>query len=440
MSNLPSDLRETLKSRRPAMWLNPNLATSGVLSVTLLEEMAAAEQRLRRCSGLLKILFPELEGRQTVIESELVKTKRLQHALDCTSGSSGEWFMKTDHMLPIAGSIKARGGFNEVLAFAEKVAIDNNLLAADSDRALLASKSVRELFSTYTLSVGSTGNLGLSIGTLAAALGFKAVVHMSNDAKDWKKHRLTNSGVLVVEHIGDYASAVDAGRRDALADPHCHFVDDEHSVMLFAGYAAAAAPLAAQLAEQGRKVDAEHPLFVYIPCGVGGAPGGITFGLKSLYGANVHCFFAEPVAAPCMLVQLAAGLDSPVSVYDIGLDNVTEADGLAVGLASQFVAATIAEHLSGVFTVTDDALFKQLQQVKLFEGFELEPSAAACVSGPNWLSATESRRSYLREHDLERRMKDATHVIWTTGGSRVPAQEHLRFQDRGAQLLANSSE
>ena len=168
----------------------------------------------------------------------------------------------------------------------------------------------------------------------------------------------------VIEHAGDYAQAVAAGRAQALAAPRSHFVDDEQSELLFFGYAAAAHGLARQLAEAGRKVDAEHPLFVYIPCGVGGAPGGITHGLKALYGDHAHCFFAEPVASPCMLVQLAAGMQTPTSVYDLGLDNRTEADGLAVGQASELVASLMTPQLGGVFTVSDDELYLNLLALK----------------------------------------------------------------------------
>jgi D-serine dehydratase len=176
-------------------------------------------------------------------------------------------------------------------------------------------------------------------------------------------------------------------------------------------------------------VDAAHPLFVYIPCGVGGAPGGISHGLKALFGPNVHCFFAEPVASPCFLVQLASGADSPVSVYDIGLDNRTEADGLAVGQASELVASLMRPQLGGVFTVSDDELYLNLLALKDTLGVEVEPSAAAAVSGPGWLDCAAGQ-VYASGID----MSAATHVIWATGGSLVPPEALRGFQEHARQL------
>lgn len=426
-----------LAAGRPVLWLNPSLGETAPASAPGRADMESAQARLQRFAPLLMLLFPELEEAGGIIESKLLEAPALQRALGI-GAECGRLWVKADHSLPIAGSIKARGGFHEVLEFAEKLAFEHKLLAAGDSYAKLAGAPARALFGRYEVAVGSTGNLGLSIGVIASALGFRATVHMSADAKEWKKERLRKRGVQVVEHAGDYEQAVAAGRRQADQDPFIYFIDDERSLSLLLGYSAAAPRLQQQLAAACITVDAQHPLFVYLPCGVGGAPGGITFGLRQLFGPHVHCFFAEPTQSPCFTLAMMDGGTEVRSVYDIGLSNQTEADGLAVPRASELATALMKPLLSGCYTVDDATLFRHLFLAQREEGIEIEPSAAAGFSGPQLLCRSEQGRSYLARHGLLEHMGRATHIAWTTGGLFVPQEEYRRFHARGAQYVKES--
>jgi D-serine dehydratase len=440
IAGLDPRLTRTLQQREPLLWLNPRWQSTTNMPkaprVSFLD-VADAEARLQRLAPLLLSLFPELKDRGGIIESPLYRVEALQARMMRGRAGCGHWYLKADHALPVAGSIKARGGFYEVLVHAERLARHAGLLAAGEDARKLAGTEARALFAQHEIAVGSTGNLGLSIGILAAALGFKATVHMSQEAKFWKKERLRRRGVRVIGHRGDFGAAVAAGRKEAARNPSVYFVDDEHSRELFLGYGVAALRLKSQFESHEVSVDATHPLFVYLPCGVGGAPGGITFGLRYVFGDHVHCFFAEPVASPGMLVRLALDADRAISVRELGLDNRTEADGLAVAQASDFVAPLMRPRVSGIFTVPDDDLFEDLYQLKETEGMQIEPSAAAGFRGPEWILNSDPGREYLDRHALLDHRERATHLLWTTGGSLVPQDEYRGFLERGRGILRN---
>lgn len=433
-------LLQKIMATEEVFWTNPQLATCNgrIDSLELgIHDIVEAEQRLIRFAPYLAKVFPETREKNGIIESELVAIPKLQQKLSDLYGQDikGNLYLKCDSHLPISCSVKARGGIYEILKVAEDIAIRQNMLSKDDDYSILAEEKFQKLFSNYSIVVGSTGNLGLSIGIMSARLGFKVIVHMSVDAKQWKKDLLRQKGATVIEHNSDYGKAVAAGRQQSQADPNSYFVDDEKSLSLFLGYSVAAKRLKSQLEARKIPVDQDHPLFVYIPCGVGGAPGGITFGLRTLFGDNVHCFFAEPTHSPAMLLGLMTRKHNEVSAQEFGIDNVTDADGLAVGRPSGFVGKTLEKDISGVFTVKDDRLYKTLKVLADSEEIFLEPSAVAGFIGPVQISASLNGKNYLRDHQLEEKMDHATHILWATGGGMVPQEVMDEFYRRGAGSL-----
>lgn len=430
-SDLP--IVKTLAAAKECAWLNPNLtdARSALAKLPIYEaDVEDAGARLFRFAPFIAKRFPETKEAGGLIESPLREIPAMKEALH--AGIRGRLFAKLDCDLPIAGSVKARGGIYEVLKHAETLALENGLLREGEDYSALDTDEARAFFSRYAVQVGSTGNLGLSIGIMSAAVGFRVTVHMSADAKQWKKDLLRSKSVNVVEYGGDYSTAVTEGRKRSDADPMSYFIDDENSKDLFMGYAVAAKRLDGQLKAADISVDSAHPLFVYIPCGVGGGPGGIAFGLKLLYGNNVHVFFVEPVQAPCMLLGMATELNSEIAVADIGLTGKTHADGLAVGRPSGFVGRVMEGLLSGEFTVADARLYDDLRLFEASEGLFAEPSACAAFAGPKGLFAYPEGKAYLEKHGLAPHMDDAAHIAWLTGGSLVP--EEARQAYRGTRL------
>ena len=418
-------LLENIRKGREIVWLNPDKTTYKEsmehceLSIADIDDAA---ERLERFAPFIEKCFPETKENGGIIESPLVEIPRMQKLMEKKYESylEGKLLLKMDSHLAIAGSVKARGGIYEVLKYTEELALANGILRKDDNYEKLAERSCADFFNNYMIQVGSTGNLGMSIGIMSAVIGYQVVVHMSSDARQWKKDLLRAYGVTVMEYETDYSEAVEKGRQLSDENSNSYFVDDEKSRNLFLGYAVAAKRLHSQLKELKIVVDEEHPLFVYIPCGVGGAPGGITFGLKQEFGDAVHSFFVEPTQAPCMVVGMMTGLHNEISVQDIGLTGLTHADGLAVGRPSAFVGNIMKRMLSGEFTVQDGRLYDYMRDMLETEKIFLEPSACAAFQGPMKLSESKEVEDYLEKNQLNEKMGQATHIAWATGGSLVP--------------------
>ena len=419
---------------KEVVWFNPNVTSTdqGLPYVGLTQnDVMDAQARLQRFAPYLMKAFPETASTEGIIESAVVDIPQMKEALEKRYNTliEGQLRLKKDSHLPISGSIKARGGIYEVLTHAEKLAIEAGLLTTEDNYEKLFSDEFRKFFSQYSIAVGSTGNLGMSIGIMSAKLGFSVSVHMSADARQWKKDKLRAHGVNVVEYEQDYSIAVAQGRKEAEKNPRCFFIDDENSKTLFLGYAVAGLRLKHQFETLNIPVDSEHPLFVYLPCGVGGGPGGVAFGLKLAFGDAVHCLFAEPTHSPCMLLWVYTQLHDDISVQEVGIDNITAADGLAVGRASGFVGRAMERLIDGYYTIDDQELYNLLSLLNKEEGIQLEPSALAGMTGAIHVSQA---KDYLQGLSLDsQKMHNATHLVWATGGGMVPTDEMQKYLAQG---------
>ena len=409
-------LEAGLRAGHPVFFVNPGRAPIEAVAASLpvtLADITAVRERLARFAPLLAELFQALAPSGGRIESPLLPVPVLARRLQAAGlPSQDRMYLKADHALPVAGSVKARGGLHAVLAVTERLALAQGLLAGPHDDVRrLAEPDAREFFSGHTLSVGSTGNLGLSIGIFGRGLGFAVTVHMAAEARAWKKEKLRGVGAAVIEHPGDYAAACAVAREEAAHSPRLHFIDDENSLDLFLGYAVAGLRLPQQLAACRIDVAPGSPIVLHLPCGVGGAPGGIAYGARLALGDAALAVFVEPTQAPAMLLGLATGRRAGVSAADYGLTGRTVADGLAVARPSDLVCRSMEPILDGAHTVTDAAMLAHVAEAWNDEALRLEPAAAAALAGP--LAVRRAGLPALADRPV-------THILWATGGSLLP--------------------
>lgn len=437
---LNSPLLKKVASEEELFWKNPDFISfeeAEKQTQYSLEDIQDAEARLNRFASFIQRAYPETKPQEGIIESSISDIPEMKEWLNKRFKASldEKLLLKRDDLLPISGTIKARGAIYEVLKHAEDLALEHGLLKDTSeDYALFASERFKCFFSGYHIAVGTTGNLGISVGTMGRKLGFQVTVHMSVEAKQWKKTYLRELGVEVVEHKTNFSKAVEEGRAKSEADPKSYFVDDEHSQALFLGYTVGGYRMKQQLEEADIIVDEQHPLFVYLPCGIGGSPSGVTFGLKQAFGDHVHCIFAEPTKMPSMLVGLETGLYDGISVEELGLGSLTVADGLAVPRTSGLVSKLMRHYFSAGYTLKDETFKELLWELYTKESIFLEPAAVAGLAGPYHLLNSTEGQEYMKEHQLTDKIHQATHLAWATGGSMVPDEDRQKFLEEGKEI------
>lgn len=113
----------------------------------------------------------------------------------------------------------------------------------------------------------------------------------------------------------------------------------------------------------------------------------------------------------------------------IGIDNLTAADGLAVGRASGFVGRAMERLLDGFYTLSDQTMYDMLGWLAQEEGIRLEPSALAGMAGPQRVCASVS---YQQMHGFSaEQLRNTTHLVWATGGGMVPEEEMNQYLAKG---------
>jgi len=443
---IPKEVLRKLQRSNTVCIVNPNHSNDPrdieKQSITR-SDIQEARELLERARPLFKKLWPDdqmLKDWEGLIESPLTPAEKLRDAM----GGTGTWLLKRDDDLPVAGSTKGRGAFFAVLEHAEKLAVEKGLIAKGQDLGNLCSPEAKAIFSEYKVAVGSTGNLGMGIALLAAALGFDAKVFLSEEAADWKKKRLTDHGCKIHEHPGNFKEALQKGRDECAAanaakPASAYFVDDEDSKPLSVGPTVAGLRMKEQLERQGIRIGADRPLFVHLPTGVGGGPSGVLRGLVDAYQdeglhPHIHGILVQPKQCAGVLARMSiSNKDNtqPVDVYHLGLSNKSPpGDGMAVPQASELAFKNLQVNAAGAMTVSDEDMLKNTAHLHKTQGIVIETSAAASINGPKWC-ASEAGRDYIKKNGMEAVMPNAVHVMWFTGGGKVP-------EDTKAEILRDA--
>lgn len=253
-----------------------------------------------------------------------------------TDGQAGALWLKLE-FLQHAGSFKARGMFNRILAAAQAGELPQQGVVT-----------------------ASGGNAGAAVAYAALALGVPAEVYVPATAPAVKVAKLRRLGAAVVPHGSEYAEAYEAAAKRA-ADTgalFCHAYDQPE-------VCAGQGTVGLELLDQVGELDT-------VLVAVGG--GGLLAGVAAALLGRARVVAVEPENVPTLHAALAAG--QPVDVEVSGV----AADALGARRAG-VIAYDVAVHAGVRSVLVDDAAIVQARRL-IWDRYRMavEHAAAAGVA------------------------------------------------------------
>ncbi|WP_415922415.1 threonine ammonia-lyase IlvA [Tateyamaria sp. SN6-1] len=210
----------------------------------------------------------------------------------------------------------------------------------------------------------SAGNHAQGVAFMCKHFGVHGVIFMPVTTPQQKimKTRMFGGSHVEVQLVGDYFDDTLAAAQAYCADEGAHFLSPFDDDDVIEGQASVGVEIIQQLGAA--------PDMVVVP--VGG--GGLSSGLRSLFGPDVSMRFVEPTGAPSLAMALRAGAPCDVSPID------SFVDGAAVARIGQRTFAHLSEvDPNHVLALDEDRICATIIEMLNVEGVVLEPAGALAI-------------------------------------------------------------
>lgn len=210
---------------------------------------------------------------------------------------------------------------------------------------------------------GSSGNHGIAVAMLGAALGIRVTIVMAAGASDGKARTIRSLGASVVQVTGGVAER-DRRAADIAAATGALFVPSSDDELVVAG----AGTVGLEVLEQVPGLTT-----IFVPTGGGGLLAGVCLAASAL-SRRVRVVGVEPMSARRYAVSVARGAPTELP------PSMTIADGLRGQRPGAVPWPIIRHRVDDLIGVTDEAITHALGVLRR-AGVSAEPSGAVALAG-----------------------------------------------------------